>query len=143
MREIKFRAWDNENNKFFETIHKAYEGKIEELNINLLGGLWMRTMSGHPIGELAFPNRFEIMQYTGLHDKAGKDIYESDIVEINDGRIYEVAWDKYGFSMFQITEEKNRWGKPLKSYPRVMFTNKSKFYGCVIGNIWENKELLK
>ena len=36
-REIKFRAWDNEEKKFFEPTYEGYAGKVECLSISLTG----------------------------------------------------------------------------------------------------------
>ena len=79
----------------------------------------------------------ELMQYTGLHDKYGKEIYEGDILKIDwdDGRYPEhiiekaVYWDDDD-ACWQLGEG----GSPKKD---------AKNHMEVIGNIYENPELLK
>lgn len=125
MREIKFRAWEKLIKRWYSPIYRAYEGQLEELNIGMSGRLSLRTISGTS-DESTFKDRFVLMQYTGLKDKNGKEIYEGDILAFytRDGsRITKrlaVKWEvsKLGFN---ITH------KPLLE---------------VIGNIYENPELL-
>jgi len=112
MREIKFRAWYQ--NKMHYNITKAHY----EHN----------AMSGHG-GDLWDFNDWlkwsKVMQYTGLKDKNGKEIYEGDIIKLFNGDLYTV----------KFIEENNE--TEMSGY---FF---SSFGSEVIGNIFENNELLK
>ena len=68
MREIKFRAWDTERKRLL-----YWEG-FEDIDDNYYIG----EAEALDLGEMP------IMQYTGLHDKNGKEIWEGDIVKCQD-----------------------------------------------------------
>ena len=133
-REIKFRAWDNYNNKFFEPIYEAYNNKLEELNIGMSGDLSIRDMTDSPKHESLFPSRFILMQFTGLHDKNGKEIYEGDIVMHNKIHSSVIKWIRGVFTFEILT---------LSTLPgRVILLNYLGDELEIIGNIYENKDLL-
>ena len=73
-----------------------------------------------------------IGQYTGLHDKNGKEIYEGDIV-----KSFFVDTDEAGNEIYKYYIIEVKYDEVLCSYKIDKFMNLE-----VIGNIYENKELL-
>ena len=132
-RDIKFRAWLKEEKKMVivETIDFS-EKSIQYLEKNeIIDTYLLRTK---------FLEDIDLMQYTGLKDKNGKEIYEGDILKYNfpyDGRLKHVSLVKFveTEASFGI---KDRYGNEIPLY-RIAANN----YFEVIGNIYENEELLK
>ena len=124
MREIKFRAWCTEL-KDFQTDSDGDSGGItlEEM------------VEMHIVTQAPLPKTAILMQYTGLKDKNGKEIYEGDIVN---------AWyeEDGGYNSKDKGEVVYRWQDSMFALkPAFPLSQYHKFE--IIGNIYENKELLK
>lgn len=124
-REIKFRAWHKNLKKMF---------KIGQ--ITLEKGTWNFEPNDRDFIGMSIPFQpsFVLMQYTGLHDKNGKEIYEGDIV--GDNKIkWIVKWNKnrMGFSLYPTTEQ---------LYDEMPINVESKLGFKILGNIYDNSELL-
>ena len=118
MREIKFRQWGPEGKSwhFFEFTDGICSGVINA------------TLSVYPI-----------YQFTGLHDKNGKEIYEGDIVKYEADKESGIAIIEYWPGSFIFN-----WIKQTTPSPSII--DSAFYFGChseleIIGNIHENPEL--
>ena len=126
MREIKFRAWDKENEKMMKVSSLSLKNKEIAVREN-------RTYHFFRMQNL------ELMQYTGLKDKNGKEIYEGDIVLVKPGGIstwYKTVVEfKEGALIASLINEENHFYIFNPGFDSNDFE--------VIGNIYENKKLLE
>lgn len=128
MREYKFRAWDNVREKMVSVIGIIQWGSMEIEVEN----------ESRDTYEIDDEEDFVLMQYTGLKDKNGKEIYDGDIVNVDS---YELC------NPFVIVfEDGCFWfgAKLIKGYDRedpVGLYSQGEIE--VIGNIYENSDLIK
>jgi len=133
MREIRFRAWAD---------GKMWDSYVVDDNGE------MCTNGDYCNGPENNSNKKIVMQFTGLKDKNGKEIYEGDIIKYGDGGVEErfqirlVYFDKGSF----VVDDDVYFSGDLSPIVLSCFACNDEEDGdeCeVIGNIYENPELLE
>ena len=122
MRKIKFRAW-----------HKEEKIMGEVLGIDILHKeIFFSNEDADCYGHTDFKD-IELMQYTGLKDKNGKEIYEGDIV-IHYSKMHKIIFN---------AEEARFVLRDDEFELEIPFTNNNNKRMEIVGNIYENPELIK
>jgi len=120
MRQIKFRAWDKEENKMFEWDYVKLK-----MEMFLYSGIFIP------------------MQFTGLVDRNGTEIFESDVVEMRFNAVDEhpiiergeIKWNEIDAGFCWVSDsDDNEKGWRLQLVDEI--------YRKVIGNIYEHPDLL-
>ena len=158
-REIKFRVWDRALNKMIT--QENVKGLLDTVNTGdyytdytYSGEEWYPAYDILTIFDYfediedryiedTSTKRFELMQYTGLHDKNGKEIYEGDIVKITNKNskvipikplIAQIVWSEEYLAYILITTSVKDAFENLGDYIDYDIE--------VIGNVFENPKLL-
>ena len=116
----KFRAWDKTTKSMREVSYIYFDGKAIGLK-DIETDRYIRDVV--------------LMQFTGLQDKNGKTYYEGDLVRF-DEEVFQVKFDKYQFLLEGFYE-------PRQDVPHDFFSEGAYRDAEIIGNIYENTELLE
>ena len=135
MRDIKFRAWDKQTKRLYQVQTLQFYGTNNTVDACWTNGVDFDGESTLGEPELNNLHNLELMQYTGMKDVNGVEIYEGDIIREDiekDGPpiIVSVVWEEGAF-----------YGKERTHNPE--YIAKEFLNGKVIGNIYENQELLE
>lgn len=142
MREIKYRAYiKNKNPRVPKETNKMVEVKSLHLGSK-------KAIIGYSGGNYSIKfDEIELMQYTGLHDKNGKEIFEADIVKV---KLYKGEEEKYFVGKVEyfgsnfIVDADNDSDYHVYDLDGFGIDYRYNLEDCeVIGNIYDNPELLE
>lgn len=129
----KFRAWDGAKKEMFkDTFAITESGQVVVVE--------QEFVTSPP--DYVFVDHLVIMQSTGLFDKEGTEVFEGDIIAIEveeietpiNAKIFQN--NKIGVLMFHVFEDN-------EDVPMVELLEDNSVAFAVIGNIYENPELLE
>jgi uncharacterized phage protein (TIGR01671 family) len=130
MREIKFRLWDGQHLQPVGSITFHTDGSYHVNDEFPVNDIEMNERFGG--------NKYHLMQFTGLHDKNGNDIYEGDIIRCP----HRVTHPKEGGVLTQYERtDLIEWDDNEGGFGRNQY-EMNEYSFQVIGNIYENPELL-
>lgn len=112
MRPIKFRAWDNLNKEMYYLDAPRLDANLGTVRFD---------------AHRPFSEQFWLMQFTGLLDKSGKEIYEGDILQYV-GIVFPVTVDDFHGYRFM--------------HGKDQLTKAVAIYAPILGNIHEHPALL-
>lgn len=131
MREIKFRAWTGLN-----IIHDFLVARPQFAD-------QLKIMTDKDFAKSQYSlNDWVVMQFTGLRDGNGTEVYEGDLIKITSldkeypliDEIHEVRWPSYSVVLYP--------GDLQEDCDDMQYLTQGDYIYEVIGNIYENPELL-
>ena len=148
MRNIKFRAWDKDYEKMTYFDDEDYEYKPPF--VFRLDQVFKKDSNYDDYEDFEYndvTDNVEVMQYTGLKDKNGKEIYEGDIVKV---KLYKGEEEKYFIGKVEyfgsnfLVDADNNSEYHVYDLDGFGIDYRYNLEDCeVIGNIYDNPELLE
>jgi len=142
MREIKSKLWCKSDREWYEDFAITQDG---EILLSVAGDEWVA------------PGRdnFEVVFFTGLKDKNGKECYSKDLFKCGD-KVYRIEWIDEYLTFCPFTEQEWRWyqngsnhfkycwdDEEMRAGKRHFLSQFESWEIEVIGNIYENSVLLE
>lgn len=131
MKNIKFRAWDKEEKEMLFDVQKAYDYGCREDN---------KVMEDN-FDDVLNTDIYIVMQFTGLIDREGNEIYDGDILEVTSivknpqGEILKVEYGNDNMAAFMLVKTNEI---PIGLVSKDVAEN-----SLVIGNVYQNPEMFK
>ncbi len=141
MRDIKFRAWDKEKQFMFSpTQIEIAQGENFNKWDKWRPMAWRDELPEKGSGGIgrALGDECELMQYTGLKDINGKEIYEGDIVQQN----YKFAYNQNQAFMGEVLYSDCVFWLKNDDECTFLYDEYGIYNSEVIGNIYENPQLV-
>lgn len=154
-RDIKFKIWDKEQKKFLEINWEGEDTRHTKGKANICySDRVYVTLSGY-VNEDGWPYEVDadILQYTGLKDKNGKEIYEKDIVKVTINNKTFNAWIVFEMGSFMIANDDityyidDNWNDNVKCLSELAWEQEEfedRIYCLeVIGDTYQNRDLVE
>lgn len=154
-RELKFKIWDKEQKKFLEINWEGEDTRHTKGKANICySDRVYVTLSGY-VNEDGWPYEVDadILQYTGLKDKNGKEIYEKDIVKVTINNKTFNAWIVFEMGSFMIANDdityyiEDNWNDNVKCLSELAWEQEEfedRIYCLeVIGDTYQNIDLIE
>lgn len=126
MRSIKFRAWTTDKQTRYRP-NRMWSW--EEISIECISDFWKFEKM-----LWSTDDAIVLMQFTGLKDRDGKEVYEGDLIDFAGLKPLRIEWRNAGFAAPLLPYE--------KSDPIALTKEGFAAFAEVIGNIYENPELV-
>lgn len=154
-RELKFKIWDKEQKRFLEINWEGEDTRHTKGKANICySDRVYVTLSGY-VNEDGWPYEVDadILQYTGLKDKNGKEIYEKDIVKVTINNKTFNAWIVFEMGSFMIANDdityyiEDNWNDNVKCLSELAWEQEEfedRIYCLeVIGDTYQNIDLIE
>jgi len=136
--KIKLRAWNKQDNEMIDWLTMS-QTAFNRNDYNLL------YCVVSPLGT----EIFDVMQFTGLIDKTGKEVFEGDIVKTDVNRkLFEVKFNNYSWQFDNSRITGKSWNKiggtEILTFDKyVKLLKRAGANITVVGNIYQNPELIQ